>query len=248
VNDRTADLTCPESKSCYAMVGFAGYDSIYRSADHGAKWNAVPGGGFVTPCSGGQTCTQNSELDGLSCVRGTTACMVVAHNGSGYLQIATTTSRGSRFVQLAHIPRVRTAFQFYVACGTARSCMVADWEQRLVLVTADGGRNWTTRHLPSTATQITNLTCAGPHFCAALVRPAYEPASLFVASTENSGTSWTYSRLPTPNPSIGPTQEMSPILECVSTSECFAVLASGLGTEIYLRTSTPGSWIPSLIL
>ena len=141
-NEAAADLTCLSPHSCYAVTvdlgGFAGV--IVRSTNDGASWSDVPGGTFVKPCVGAESCPKAPDLDALSCASDSALCMAVGHNRFGYLQIATTASSARHFVELSHVPKVRTAFGFQVSCGTAHTCMVTDWEQRLVLVTSDGGR------------------------------------------------------------------------------------------------------------
>jgi len=228
-------LTCPRPRNCYVIS--SGFD-VVRSTDGGRTWNDVPG----------STAVRNGELDGISCASATTACMSVGHDRAGYLRVTETTPGGRSFVELAHVPKIRTAFEFQVSCGTARSCMVVDWEQRLVLASSDGGRSWIERHLPKTATGVAGLTCAGTGFCAAFVRSTANPKRLLVAATKDAGRTWFYSAVPTPSPSVVPGPLSSTILTCSSAALCFATLSSGGGSEIYARDSASGPWRQSLTL
>jgi hypothetical protein len=180
--------------SCNRTACIAAGWSPYASTDGGRTWKqkGVFGGSV------------SAELLGVSCIPGTSTCLLVgsgAHNSTAGELVVTTDSGGSFVNKSSLLPR-STGTAAEVSCSAPEGCGIAGYPA-LFLWSGATGRSWSKRPGPSGSDNpdagyphLTDLgiSCPSPGWCVVVGHRQDDPnIGAAGAVTSNAGSTWTAS-------------------------------------------------------
>jgi hypothetical protein len=236
--------TCPTVERCY--VARAGYPSLAtgtplaRTDDGGKTWTILPAPLGANPKFFGLS-------GGLACMTSSRCVLVDARDA------IMTTDSGSSWRILATMPAITSGppEMSGVSCPSAARCVVyfsratqgqpqasaTTWTYRTeLLTTSNGGRSWSSRHLPGSLSLVTALWCgdAGECLTSGTVEGAEPNLNRYqLSSSTDWGTGWSV---------LTRTVSVNGGLTCVSATKCFALGSLGRATGLLTTDDGGRAW------
>ena len=219
-----ASVSCASTSDCVA-VGSA----IWTTTDGGATWD------FQTfPAA---LDDDGVSLESVSC-SSTSNCMAVGEIGSASGGVIITTTDGGADWTAQTPPSIAfgsTPVEYQlegVSCTSATQCVASGdtpvtsdnpYAQGFLMVTDDGGANWSYQFLVESGTYIGAVSCSSNSDCVAVANVRLNGMEAFI--TNDGGQSWT-SNGPAENPGADPRG-----VSCPSSSECFVAAGDLWGIQ-----------------
>jgi photosystem II stability/assembly factor-like uncharacterized protein len=174
--------------------------------------------------------TDGSMLGGVSCPS-TTVCFAVGNSASGNALVEQTTDAGGHWV--TNTNGVTGLGLNAISCPDVHHCVAVGGvseggiirPSNTVLVTTDGGANWSASTLPSVDGYLTSVSCPDVQHCWATSAVGIVGFSKVIA-TADGGTSWTvlnWSAPPLPDNQSSPMSSQLNAMTCTTTSDCLTV-------------------------
>jgi photosystem II stability/assembly factor-like uncharacterized protein len=176
-NEGIGDVSCPSATTCFASSYISPNGVIDKTTNGGSHWTSKKAPAYASKIS----CASTSH------------CVALAAGGFMY------TTNGSSW-HLVAAPGAPTLSA--ITCVSSSACYAAGENASdtafVVLVTANGGKSWKTKTLPSGIDLVGGIACASAKRCVVdgdITKNGKSNRVIF--TTTNGGSKWTKPRLPT---------------------------------------------------
>jgi len=179
-DDQVQDVSCPAAKTCFGTSYFGSNGIIDKTTNGGGHWTSktVPAAGLTKI-----SCTSASH------------CVALADDGSAF--IYTTNGSSWHLVSAPGSPDLGA-----IGCASKSVCFAAGTNSartaNVVLITANGGKSWKTKGLPSALDEINGVACASAKRCVVVgeVEVTSESSNKAIYATTNGGSKWAKQSIP----------------------------------------------------
>lgn len=228
-------VDCLTPTNCYAegfaegwAKGMSGL-ALLRSRNAGTTWSLL-----VFP-AGGNTASSTTRAS-LSCPS-TVVCYTVRPVGNlSTFDVFTTMNGGSTGKTVLKGEDAAPHSPIGIACWLPTACMVTGaYRGSRVLVTANGGKSWTTYKLPAVDVNGVGVQCLGARRCVVI---AETHSGFGAALTANAGIRWSTSAVATVQ---SPTADEFIGMSCIAAGTCRAMLQTRT-TSIYSSIDGGHAW------
>jgi photosystem II stability/assembly factor-like uncharacterized protein len=179
-DDQVQDVSCPAAATCFGTSYLGSNGIIDKTTDGGKKWGATK-----APAAG---------LTKISC-SSVTHCIALAEDGSAF--IYTTNGSSWHLVTAPGSPELGA-----ISCSSQTACDAAGSNSsdtaHVVLATANGGKSWKTKSLPSALDEVAGIACGSARRCIVVgeVEVTSTSSNKAIFATTNGGSSWTKQSVP----------------------------------------------------